>query len=142
MCNELLILGKYDHNNGIVFGLNYKSIPEGLTGVSVNQIYYDVQLLSVYDNSKIGTIKFIDTIQKEVTNEKTYYVIENITINIDLGGTIYANNYYSGKSYSYTPGDKIIIPITSCTGNFVGKKGYIVIDVTENIRYVTIRLDD
>jgi len=143
MCDDLLILGKYDDSSGSVFILNYNSIPEGLSGTELSQVYYNVPLLSVYDNSEIGTVKFIDNTETTLTNPKKYSIIENITININNYGTVYGNNYFVNEgSYDYNIGDKLIIPITSCTGTFVGKKGYIVIDVTKDTRYITIRLDN
>jgi len=142
MSKSIIIFGKYELTGGLSFELNYQSIPEGLAGVTTTQSSYTIPLLDVYNNSEIGTIKFINNTENVLTYPSQYYIIENITINLNINGTVYGNNYFSANQESYNVGDKIIIPITSCTGIFVGKQGYIVIDVTKDTRYVTIRLDD
>ena len=142
MCNDILIFGKYELNDGTTFELNYQSVPEGLVGTSVIQISYIIPFLNINDNSQIGTIRFINNTQSILTYPSQYNIIENITINLDANNSIFANNYFSAKQESYNTGDKLIIPTTSCIGDYVGKKGYIVIDTTENTRYVTIRLSD
>jgi len=50
---------------------------------------------------------------------------------------------YSFKSVNglVENGSKIIYPTTSCTGRFIGKSGYIVVDVGDNRRDVTIVLN-
>ena len=142
MCNSIFIFGKYELTGGLSFELNYQTVPEGLSGVSLTQSGYIIPLLDACDNSEIGTVRFINNTESVLTYPSQYYIIENITINLNINGTLYGNNYFSAKQESYNVGDKIIIPITSCTGTIVGKKGYIVIDVTEDTRYVTIRLDN
>lgn len=141
MCKSIFIFGKYELNNGLSFQLNYESVPEGLTGTSLVQSSF-IRTLLDENNLEIGTIKFINNNEIVLTNPSQYYIIENITIHLTSNSTIYANNYFAAKQQSYNVGDKMIIPITSCTGNYVGKKGYIVIDVYENTRYVAIRLDN
>jgi hypothetical protein len=142
MCNDILIFGKYELNDGTTFELNYQSVPEGLAGTSETQKSYIIPFLNIYDNSQIGTIRFINNTQSILTFPSQYNIIENITINLDANNSIFANNYFSAMQESYNTGDKIIIPTTSCIGDYVGKKGYIVIDATENTRYVTIRLSN
>ena len=141
MCKSIFIFGKYELNGGLSFQLNYESVPEGLAGTSSIQSSF-IRTLLDENNLEIGTIKFINNNEIVLTNPSQYYIIEKITIHLNSNSTIYANNYFAAKQQSYNIGDKMIIPITSCTGKYVGKKGYIVIDVTENTRYVAIRLDN
>ena len=142
MCNDIFIFGKYELNDGTTFELNYQSVPQGLSGTYVTQNNYIIPFLSVYDNSQIGTIRFINNTQNVLIYPSQYNIIENITINLYTNSTIFCNNYFEAKQQSYNAGDKLIIPITSCIGNYVGKKGYIVIDASENTRYVTISLSN
>jgi hypothetical protein len=142
MCNELFIFSTYELNGGIHFALNYESVPSGLIGTSLTQDSYIIPLINDVDNLEIGKIQFVNTTEYVLTNPPQYYMVEYITIRLNNNNTsIYATNYFISDYQHYPTGDKIIIPIISCTGDFVGKTGYIVIDARENIRNVTIRID-
>ena len=142
MHNSLYIFSNYKLNSGLTFQLNYQSVPSGFVGTSLTQNGYILPLLSDENNSEIGKMEFINTVEQIITYPAQYFIVESITIRFSNNTAIFASNYFTANNNHYNVGDKLIIPIISCTGDYVGKTGYIVIDVNEETRYVTIRLDD
>jgi hypothetical protein len=141
MHNSLYIFSNYELNSGLTFQLNYQSIPSGFVGTSLTQNGYILPLLNNKDNSEIGKIEFINTVEQITTYPAQYFIVESITIRFNNNSAIFASNYFTANNNHYNVGDKIIIPIISCTGDYLGKTGYIVIDVNKDIRNVTVRLD-
>jgi len=139
--SEIFIYANYELNGGITFELNYNSVPNGLLGTSLTQNGYIIPFINSIDNLEIGKIEFINNTQFVSTYPTQYNIIEYITIRLNNNSSIFATNYFSANENHYTVGDKIIMEIISCTGEYIGNKGYIVIDVHENRRDVTIRID-
>lgn len=131
----------YNNKHNIEYILNYNN---NLLGSNCTQIYNISPLLNENEENN-GEINFINTNKSLITFPPQYKVIENITINIknkcQCETTIYASNYYESETSYYPNGSKQIIPIISCTGEYVGRTGYIVIDADGSNRNVTIRLD-
>ena len=73
-------------------------------------------------------------------NPNSYVVVESISIQLNNDTSLFASNYYKSDSDFYPSGTKYIISINSGTGDFLNKTGFIVIDVQENERLVTIGL--
>lgn len=103
--------------------------------------------LPLYNNcscKKIGSIQFNNiNYRKKECDHSLYEITENISIQFDDCNQtqIFAENFYRSKNDYYEDGSKQIMQIISCTGDFLGKKGFIVIDVTENKRIVYIKFD-
>lgn len=139
--SEIFIYANYELNSGLSFELNYNSVPSGILGTSLTQKGFIIPLINSIDNLEIGKIEFINNVQFVSTYPAQYNIIEYITIRLNNNSSIFATNYFSANENNYTTGDKIIMEIVSCTGDYIGNKGYIVIDVYENRRDVTIRID-
>jgi hypothetical protein len=140
----MFIFTKYKLNESLSFVSNYQPVNEGFVGTSVSQYCHIVPLLDHNNgNIVIGKIQFINTCQSVSTYPSQFFIEESIMMHFNDGSSIFASNYYekTGEMH-YKTGDKIILPIVSSIGRDVGKKGYIVIDVHENIRDITIRLDE
>ena len=132
---------KYNKDEFTSFGTNYTSIPPGLVGITVSESVDIAPLLDMDDNT-IGKIQFNSIVNTTVTYPSISNVTENIAIILNEGTTIFTINNYTGMDGScYEPGDKFILPIISCTGKDVTKKGYVVIDVFENTRNVYVKLE-
>jgi hypothetical protein len=139
MCNTILFLNYYRSNLSTYIN-QYTSYPPGRVGISVVSNVNIGELFNNF-NENIGKIQFNNIDISTLTYPPLYDISEEIIIKLNDGSSIFAlYNYKSNDSY-YENGQKYIIPIVSCTGNFVGKKGYIVIDIVDDIRYITISLD-
>lgn len=134
----MLFFTEYFINKGIELTLNYDS---DISGSFVTQTYDNFPLIDYQNNIEIGQIQFVNTNESITTNPIEYNITESITIQFKDGSAIFASNFYKSNNQFYNVGDKIIIPIISCTGNFVGRSGYIVIDVYVDKRNVTISID-
>ncbi len=135
---------KYKLNDSSSFVMNYQSVDgNGFVGTSVSQYCYIVPLLDHNNgNIVIGKIQFINTCESRSTYPPQYFIEESIMLHLNDGNTFFTSNYFEANAMHYNVGDKIILPIVQSIGRDVGKKGYIVIDVHENIRDITIRIDE
>lgn len=131
----------YNTKNNIEYILNYNN---NFIGSNSSQSYNIYELFNECGENN-GRINFVNTNNSLTTFPPQYKVIENITINIKNNcneeTTIYGSNYYESETSYYPDGSKQIIPIISCTGEYVGRTGYIVIDANGSNRNITIRLD-
>jgi hypothetical protein len=110
----------------------------------VEQMIIRIPLYNECSCKKIGTIQFNNIeYNKKICHDNLYDVTENISIQFDDtdGTQIFAENFYRSNTNYYKDGDKHIIKIISCTGDFLGKTGFIVIDVSKNKRLVYIKFD-
>jgi hypothetical protein len=139
MCNTILFFN-YNRNNFISFTNKYESNPPGRVGVSVTSNVYNGELSNNF-NESVGKIQFNNIDINTLTYPSLYDVTEEIIIKLNDGSCIFALNNYKSENDSYVDGQKYIMPIVSCIGKFVGKKGYMVIDVVGDIRYITISLE-
>jgi hypothetical protein len=132
---------QYNKNDFTSFENKYASVLPGLVGVTVNELVDFAPLLDI-DGNIVGRIKFNSIVNSTVTFPSISNVTENISIILDEGTTIFTLNNYNGENGSfYENGSKFILSIISCTGSNVTKKGYVVIDVFEEIRNVYVKLE-
>lgn len=133
----------YYKNESIDYQINYNTILENILGSSQNSTITYLPLYSGYENKDVlfGKIQFNNTNNIKTTYPPQYTIVENIIIELDDKTAIFTSNYYTSKSTFYEPNTKYILPIISCTGNFVGKKGYVVIEAFEDKREITISLE-
>ena len=82
-----------------------------------------------------------DPLSDPVLLQKAWNISEEIILEFNDGSSIFAVNQYKSNTGFYVDGEKYILPIVSCTGNIVTKKGYIVIDVIGDKRNVTVKLE-
>jgi len=132
---------QYNKNDFTTFKNTYTSDPPGLVGVTVNELIDFTPLLDIYGNV-VGRIQFDSIVNSTVTFPSISNVTENISIILNEGTTIFTlNNYQTQDDSYYESGSKFILSIIACTGSNVTKKGYVVIDVFENIRNVYVKLE-
>jgi len=134
MTNKTIIETYYKKSQAVQFENNYTSSIVGtkvLGTCDFAELYGENTRKIIFNNTNIQTI----------TYPSIYNVIENITIQFNDGSAIFASNTYISNNEYYEVGSKIIIPTTSCIGKFIGKSGYIVIDVEKDIRKITIVLE-
>ena len=141
MCNSVIIQSYYTSSSLISFTSDYQSAIPGFAGTFVNETVDFGTLFDVETGDSLGTIQFNNINRSTSTFPASYNVTENISIQLNGNTAIFALNYYKSTSAKYVNGEKYIIPIISATGDFVGKKGYIVIDAFVDRRLVTISLD-
>ena len=122
------------------FTNQYISNPQGLTGTSVNSTV-DIGPLFDNANKEVGKIQFNNTNIQSITFPPLYNICEEIILELHGGSSIFALNQYKSNTGFYVDGEKYILPIVSCTGSIVGKKGYVVIDVIGDERNVTVKLE-
>lgn len=141
MVNPIYFFLHYNYENIVSYSINYQN-KDNMIGTNAIQTFDAIPLFDEYEEN-VGTINFINTNKSITTFPPQYKVIENITININhnIETTIFASNYYESQTEYYPNGSKQIIPIISCTGDYVGRSGYVVIDVIGVNRNVTIRID-
>lgn len=111
---------------------------------SVEQTIIRIPLYNECSCKKIGKIQFNNIeYNKKICHGNLYDVTENISIQFDDTNStqIFAENFYRSNTNYYKDGDKYIMKIISCTGDFLGKSGFIVIDVIKNKRFVYIKFD-
>jgi hypothetical protein len=130
----------YNKNDFISFTNKYSSNPPGLTGTSVNSTV-DIAPLFDNNNQQVGKIQFNNINIQTITFPPLYNISEEIIIELNGGSSIFAVNQYKSNSGFYVDGDKYILPIVSCTGSIVTKRGYVVIDVIGDKRNVAIKLE-
>lgn len=130
----------YNSNNFTSFTNQYSSNPPGLSGVSINST---VDIAPLFDNAnnQVGEIQFNNINIQYLTYPSLYNISEELIIQLNDGSSIFALNQYKTSTGFYVDGYKYIIPIVSCTGNIVTKKGYVVIDVVGDQRNVAIKLE-
>ena len=129
MCQEILSF-YYNSNNVQQFNQQLISNPP-IMGISVSEI---IAFGTLYDmnNINVGNIQFNNINKQTVTFPPLNTVSENIQLQFDENTSITFNNYFKTNTGFYPNGSKFILPIISCTGLYVGKKGYVVIDVSNN----------
>lgn len=140
MSSTIFLQYSYNTKNVISYSIQIPS-SQSFVGTSVNE---SVDFAPLYDssNNSVGTIQFNNINRQTVTLNPLYTVTENICIQLDKNTAIFFSDYYKSTSEYYENNSKIIIPIISCTGKYVGKKGYVVIDVVNDTRFIYIKLDD
>ena len=140
MPSTIFLQYSYNTKNVISYSIQIPS-SQSFVGTSVNE---SVDFAPLYDssNNSVGTIQFNNINRQTVTLNPLYTVTENICIQLDKNTAIFFSDYYKSTSEYYENNSKIIIPIISCTGEYVGKKGYVVIDVINDTRFIYIKLDD
>jgi hypothetical protein len=140
MSSTIFLQYSYNTKNVISYSIQIPST-QSFVGTSVNE---SVDFAPLYDssNNSVGTIQFNNINRQTVTLNPLYTVTENICIQLDKNTAIFFSDYYKSTSEYYENNSKIIIPIISCTGKYVGKKGYVVIDVVNDTRFIYIKLDD
>jgi len=129
----------YNRNDFTNFTNQYLSNPPGLTGTTVNSSV-DIGPLFDNNNQQVGEIQFNNINIQSITFPPLYNISEEIILELN-GGSIFAVNQYKSNTDFYVDGEKYILPIVSCTGNIVGKKGYVVIDVVGDERNITVKLE-
>lgn len=139
MTHEYIYFYNYNINDLISFTNKYSSNPPGLTGTSVNS---SVDIGSLLDNAnkEVGKIQFNNINIQSITFPPLYNISEEIILELNDGSSIFAVNQYKSNTGFYVDGEKYILPIISCTGSIVTKKGYIVIDVIGDKRNITVKL--
>ena len=139
--NKILFAG-YNVKNSVNFQNNYSSVPSDRIGSSVNNFVSITPLYDAFD-VQIGQIQFNSVKFYKSTYPVLYNVCEEIIIQLDNGSVIFANNYYKSNTETYPDGSKQIVPITSCIGSldYVGRDGYIVIDVNGDNHAIAIGLN-
>ena len=139
MTCEHIYFYNYNRNDLTNFTNQYLSNPPGLTGTTVNS---SVDIGPLFDNAnkEVGKIQFNNINIKTITFPSLYNISEEIILELN-GGSIFAVNQYKSNTDFYVDGEKYILQIVSCTGNIVGKKGYVVIDVIGDERNVTVKLE-
>ena len=140
MTQEILLTYYYDTSNIQEFSIDYKST-QSVLGVRVNETIDFGPLYDLSNNLDIGKIQFNNINRVYLTYPTLYNITENIQIQIGDNTSISFINYYKSDNQYYPNGSKYIIPIISCTGLYVGKKGYVVIDVIDKRRILTIKLN-
>lgn len=140
MLSTIFLQYSYNTKNVISYSIQIPS-SQSFVGTSVNE---SVDFAPLYDssNNSVGTIQFNNINRQTVTLNPLYTVTENICIQLDKNTAIFFSDYYKSTSEYYENNSKIINPIISCTGEYVGKKGYVVIDVINDTRFIYIKLDD
>lgn len=139
MCNNQIILEIYYNKDDLT---SYENLFESTTlGNSVTQNIDFGNIFTTYNNENIGNIQFNNINIETLTYPPLYNVTENISIQFNDGSAIFGVNYYKSNTQYYKENSKIIVPTTSCIGKYIGKSGYIVIDVKESLRYITIVLN-
>ena len=126
-------------NHLISFTNQYSSNLPGLTGTFVNSSV-DIGPLLDNANKEVGKIQFNNINIQSITFPPLYNISEEIILELNDGSSIFAVNQYKSNTGFYVDGEKYILPIVSCTGNIVTKKGYIVIDVIGDKRNITVKL--
>lgn len=139
MTCEYIYFYNYNKNDFTSFTNQYSSNPPGLTGKSVNSTV-DISPLFDSTNKQVGEIQFNNINIQTITFPPLYNISEEIIIELN-GSSIFAVNQYKSNNGFYVDGDKYILPIVSCTGSIVTKKGYVVIDVIGDKRNVTVKLE-
>ena len=140
MTCEYIYFYNYNKNDLTSFTNQYSSNPSGLTGTTVNSSV-DIGPLFDNNNKEVGKIQFNNTNIQSITFPSLYNISEEIIIELNDGSSIFALNQYKSNTGFYVDGEKYILPIVSCTGNIVTKKGYVVIDVIGNKRNITVKLE-
>ena len=140
MTCENIYFYNYNKNYLSSFTNKYSSNPQGLTGTSVNS---SVDIGPLFDNAnkEVGKIQFNNINIQSITFPPLYNISEELIIELNDGASIFAVNQYKSNTGFYVDGEKYILPIVSCTGNIVTKKGYVVIDVIGDKRNVTVKLE-
>lgn len=134
-----VIQAYYNKDQIINFNSDYSSNPP-ILGIDVNETVDFAMLYNIITNEPIGTIQFNNINKKTLGYPNSYVVVENISIQFNNNTSLLASNYYKSDTNFYENGKKYIISITSATGDYLNKTGFIVIDVKENKRIVTIGL--
>jgi hypothetical protein len=132
----------YNYNNNDFTGFinQYSSNLPGLTGTTVNS---SVDIGPLFDNTnkEVGKIQFNNINIQSITFPPLYNISEEIILELNDGSSIFALNNYKSTTGFYVDGEKYILPIVSCTGSIVTKKGYVVIDVVGDERNLTVKLE-
>lgn len=140
MCEFSTILQLYYNTSDILsFQNNYKSTLSNFVGTSVKE---EISIASLYnsDDTPNGNIQFNNINVTRSTFPAIYKVTESISFQFDENTQIFISNYYQSNTEYYPTGSKYIIPIISCTGKYLGREGYVVIDAESDKRYITIGL--
>lgn len=140
MCEFSIILHLYYNTSDILsFQNNYESTLSNFVGTSVKE---DISIANLYngDSTPNGNIQFNNINVTRSTFPAIYKVTESISFQFDENTQIFISNYYQSNTDYYPTGSKYIIPIISCTGKYLGRKGYVVIDAESDKRYITIGL--
>jgi hypothetical protein len=140
MTCEYIYFYNYNSNDLTSFTNQYISNPPGLTGTSVNSTV-DIGPLFDNANKEVGKIQFNNINIQTITFPPLYNISEELIIKLNDGSSIFAVNQYKSNTSYYVDGEKYILPIVSCTGSIVGKKGYVVIDVIGDKRNITVKLE-
>ena len=140
MTHSNIFFYNYNSNNLTGFINQYSSNPPGLTGTTVNS---SVDIGPLFDNTnkEVGKIQFNNINIQSITFPSLYNICEEIILELDDGSSIFALNNYKSTTGFYVDGEKYILPIVSCTGNIVTKKGYVVIDIAGDERNLTVKLE-
>ena len=142
---ETIIQIYYKKSDFIKFNNNY--INESSTVQDdVNEIVEYGTLYDVNTNIEVGTILFNNIINSKEENPTFYEIDEKISIKINTpeikdSSLFITNNYNSIITSDYPTDSKYIISIISGTGTFLNKTGFVVIDVLEDKRFLTIGLN-
>ena len=124
---------------------NYYLKSELKTYIS-NNFSYTSNNPIVYDAIRIAIGLLDNAVQITFNNHRQqynnfFYTINNVAIQFDDDSSIFGTYSIKTKDTNFTPGTKTIFPITSSTGKFLGFSGFIIIDVEDDKRFITIVLN-
>jgi hypothetical protein len=140
MCEEVIYCIYYVKDI-VSFESNYQPVPVSRVGITASETLDFASLYDANNNHNIiGKILFNNSNIKTVTYPPLINTTENISIQFNDESAIFCSDFYKSSDGYYKVGSKIILQITSCSGRFINKTGYVVIDVEEDKRRISIVL--
>ena len=132
----------YNISDVLEFKSTYAPANNGFSGTSVSNTINFAPLYNGYNERTVveGEIQFNNIEKFKSTFPPNYSITEQITIKLANNTSIFAYNTYKSTTGYYPPNTDYILPIVSCTGDYVGRTGYIVIHATVNNRQITVGL--
>lgn len=111
------------------------------TSTSTNPVLSDYRRLVPLHGDDVINIT-INVESQKYTEPDFYYNIVNITLLFNDFSSISGIYVLISKDKFLIPGEKFIFPTTSCTGKYINLSGYIVYDIEEEKRNITIVLNE